>query len=323
MSFVRRGSPHELSPAVSLILAAACWGGGTALSKQAVGAVPPLLLLPLQLATSLAFLAIAARVRGHPVAWTTRPRLLGALGVLNPGLAYALGLLGLAQLSASVAVVVWATEPAMVALLARPVLGERLRPPVLALSAVAIAGVAILAGDPGAGGSAAGVALVAAAVLCCAIYTVATRRRLADAPETLGVVTAQQAAALAFALALLALVAVAAPGALVPPDTSAPTPALVASVLASGLVYYGLAYWLYLDGLRRVPASLAATAFYLIPAFGLVAAYALGERLEPRAWAGAAVVLVAVAAIGWLSRTPAAKADARRAAGGAGEGPGR
>ncbi|MCI0583705.1 MAG: DMT family transporter [Chloroflexi bacterium] len=256
------------------MLAAACWGSGTVLSRVAVDDVAPLVLLPLQLATSLAFLILAMRRRGEPVAFLTRPRALGALGILNPGLAYALGLLGLAQLSASVAVVIWATEPALVALLALPIHGERLRPSVVALSAVAIGGIVILAGDPAAGGTAVGIAFVAAAVLGCAIYTVATRRWLPDAPATLGVVVAQQAAALAFALVVVGLAAVLAPGFLAAPGTgtgvgsAAPTATLVGSVVASGLVYYGLAYWLYLDGLRRVPASLAATAFYLIPVFG-------------------------------------------------------
>ncbi len=56
-----------LGPALPLILAAACWGTGTVLSRQAVAAVPPPLLLPLQLATSLVFLVAAMRLRSEPV----------------------------------------------------------------------------------------------------------------------------------------------------------------------------------------------------------------------------------------------------------------
>jgi drug/metabolite transporter (DMT)-like permease len=52
--------------------------------------------------------------------------------------------------------------------------------------------------------------------------------------------------------------------------------------------------------LRRVPASLASVSFYLIPIIGLAAsALILGERLEPRQWLGAVVVLGAVLAIVW------------------------
>jgi drug/metabolite transporter (DMT)-like permease len=82
-----------------------------------------------------------------------------------------------------------------------------------------------------------------------------------------------------------------------------------ASTIASGLVYYGLAYWLYLTGLRHVPASIAAVSFYLIPVFGVAAASLVGERLDPAQWVGAIVVAGAVAVIGVRSATgPAASA---------------
>ncbi len=44
-----------------------------------------------------------------------------------------------------------------------------------------------------------------------------------------------------------------------------------------------------------VPASLAAVSFYLIPVFGVATGFLfLGERLDPRQWVGAAIVLVAL-----------------------------
>jgi probable blue pigment (indigoidine) exporter len=70
----------------------------------------------------------------------------------------------------------------------------------------------------------------------------------------------------------------------------------------SGVLYYGLAYWLYLSALRDVPASVAAVSFYLIPIFGVAGAFLfLGERLEPSQWVGVAVVLAAILVI--LRRT--------------------
>ena len=50
-----------------------------------------------------------------------------------------------------------------------------------------------------------------------------------------------------------------------------------ASAIASGILYYALAYWFYLSGLRHVPASLAAVSFYLIPIFGVAGASLLSE----------------------------------------------
>ena len=66
--------------------------------------------------------------------------LLGRLGLLNPGAAYALSLLGLTTITASLSVLLWALEPLMILFLAalvparadhaglhRPVAGRRRR----------------------------------------------------------------------------------------------------------------------------------------------------------------------------------------------------
>jgi len=86
------------------------------------------------------------------------------------------------------------------------------------------------------------------------------------------------------------------------------------SAIGSGVLYYGLAYWLYLFGLRQVPASVAALSFYLIPVFGVVGGIAfLGERFAPTQWGGVVVVLVAIAAILWRGIEPGARATAKGA----------
>jgi probable blue pigment (indigoidine) exporter len=74
--------------ALSLILAAACWGAGTAISKRAVAEIPPLTLLPIQLAVSLTALVVLMRWRGERLQAGSGSSLLGRLGLLNPGLAY-------------------------------------------------------------------------------------------------------------------------------------------------------------------------------------------------------------------------------------------
>jgi drug/metabolite transporter (DMT)-like permease len=74
-------------------------------------------------------------------------------------------------------------------------------------------------------------------------------------------------------------------------------------------LYYAGAYWLYLGALRRVPASIAAASFYLIPIVGIGAgALLLGERLGAVQWVGAIIVLVSV--IGILTRSTPAPAAA-------------
>ena len=110
----------------ALIAAAGCWGVGTVVSKQVVDDVTPLTLLPVQLTVSCAFLLVVALIRREPLVWTPPVRRLAALGVLNPGIAYALGLIGLTTITASMSVLLWALEPVAILLLAALVLRERI-----------------------------------------------------------------------------------------------------------------------------------------------------------------------------------------------------
>lgn len=278
---------------LALVLAAACWGAGTAVSKQAVVEIPPLTLLALQLATSVAFLGMVTRLRGEPMPRGREGRLLGRLGLLNPGLAYALSLIGLTGITASLSVLLWATEPILILGLAAIVLGERAGLGLVVPSLVAIGGLGLVLFDPTASGSFVGIGLTIAGVAACAVYTVATRRWLLGSDSTYGIVLAQQLHALAFAI--VALVAVAITGGAVLP-TSISTVGLV-SAAVSGLLYYALAYSLYISALRAVRASVAAASFYLIPVFGIAVAGTFGERLEPIQWVGAILVVASVAVI--------------------------
>jgi drug/metabolite transporter (DMT)-like permease len=299
--------PGDRRKVLWLILAAACWGIGTVISKQAVAEMPPLTLLPIQLATSVGFLLVLTRVRGERMPTGREGRLLGRLGLLNPGLAYALSLVGLTQISASLAVLLWASEPIFILGLAALVLGERVGLPIIASSAVAILGLVLVVFDPAASGSSVGIALTVAGVVVCAIYTVATRRWLLGSDSTFGVVLAQQVHALALAVGVV--IALAATGQQMAPRTL--TLGGLASAAASGLLYYAFAYSFYVTALRSVRASIAAASFYLIPVFGLAGGWLVGERLEPVQWLGGIVVIAAVAIITTRIARPAAAAPAR------------
>jgi drug/metabolite transporter (DMT)-like permease len=291
--------------ALSLILAAAAWGVGTAISKRAVLEFPPLTLLPIQLAVSLVSLVLIMRWRGEHLRAGSVPALLGRLGLLNPGLAYALSLLGLVQITASLSVLLWAVEPLMILVLAALFLSERVGRGVVLLSAIAIAGMTLVLWSPGGGGHVLGVLLTLAGVGSCAVYSVVTRRWLSTAGSTIQVVVVQQAYALVFAV--LVLVGVALLGGRVWPTSLSVEGAL--SVAASGLIYYGLAYFFYLYGLRHVPASIAAVSFYLIPVFGIAAGSLLGERFDGRQWIGAVVVIVAVSMVAWRTSKETSEAS--------------
>lgn len=281
---------------LALTLAAACWGLGTVVSKRAVDEIEPLALLPIQLAASLVALVVLMRWRGLPILDRSASPVLGRLGVLNPGLAYAFSLLGLVHITASLAVLLWAMEPLLILLLASWFLRERIALSLMVLSLVAVTGMLLVIYEPGTAGSPLGVGLTLAGVACCAVYTVVTRRWLASAESTTQVVAVQQTYGLAFALVLV-VVAWLLGGAVRPESVTA---AGWASAIASGVLYYGLAYWLYLSGLRHVSASVAAVSFYLIPIFGVTGGFLLlGERLEPSQLAGAAIVLATTLVIMW------------------------
>lgn len=296
--------------AALLVAATACWGGGTVLSKQALDrGVAPLTLLAIELASSSALLLLGAVVLGLRPTWSVTLGRLALLGVLNPGLAYALGLLGLVTVTASLSVLLWATEPVLIMLLAVLLLRERIAAATLVGVAVALVGVLLVVYRPGASGDATGISLTIGAVSACAFYTVLTRRLLLD-DSSLEVALVQQLAALGFAVVLAGSTWAAGVS-----DLGAPrdlgTWALAA---ASGLVYYGLAFWLFISGLRGVPASVAGSVLPLIPVFGLAAGYLVGERLDDRQWLGAALVVVATAAAAGYHFTRRDGADARPAA---------
>jgi drug/metabolite transporter (DMT)-like permease len=290
---------------LALVIAAACWGLGTVISKAALDEMPPLTLLPIQLASSLAILAVLMRREGIAFRSGESP-LLGRLGLLNPGIAYALSLIGLVTITASLSVLLWVLEPLMIVVLAAWFLHERITPTFIGLSLVALTGLVVIVYDPATiGGQLIGVALTVAGVACCAAYTVITRRFIPNAKETSQVILAQQAHALALALGLVVLVGLVG-GTIVPASV---TPLGLASAVGSGALYYAGAYWFYLGALRRVPASFAAVSFYLIPIVGVAASVLLlGERMDPQQWVGAVMVIGAVLAIFRESTTQPAPA---------------
>jgi probable blue pigment (indigoidine) exporter len=288
--------PNQRSPGrgpalVPLVAATACWGAGTVVTKQVLHDVAPLTLLTMQLTASCLLLFVLCLVRRERIIWSPPTRRLAALGVLNPGLAYALGLLGLASITASMSVLLWAAEPVLIVVFAVVLLREHVPAQLVTTLAVAVLGVLLVVYQPGASGDALGVVLTLVAVGCCALYTVATRQLLLD-DESLPIVLAQQGAALAFAVLLATAVQIAGWDGWAVRGHSWETWAAAA---ASGCLYYGLAFWFYLSGLRHVRASVAGAFLPLIPVFGVAAGYLIGERLSGRQWVGAIVVVAATA----------------------------
>lgn len=205
------------------------------------------------------------------------------------------------RLGVTIAVIVTICfAPVIVGGLAAAFLGERLTVRIGLALALAIAGTALLSGllQPEAAarsGDPAGVVLALGAGLSYALVTLAGRALAGRYP-------ALQTVGLGFTASAVLLF------------PSALANGLVINFPAAGwglLVYLGvvptaLAYWLYVEGLKHTPSTVASLIALLEPlTASLLAAVIFAERLAPDSWAGAALLLGAMGLL--LFQPPADK----------------
>jgi drug/metabolite transporter (DMT)-like permease len=274
-------------------LGAVClWGLAPVATRAAVGHLSPLPLLLIRLAAaSLVLLPWAVpvfrRLRPRPAGRLAAAGLLGLVGYNLPVT------MGLRWLPASTAGLLLATEPVWVMLLSRAFLGERGGVRGWLGSAVALAGVAVLTG-PGAGGGGAGgyralagAALVLAATLSFAAYTIVVRPLAAE----FGAVPATAATTVAGSVPYLAAAGML-PGAGLG-HLGASAWAEI-GFLALGSTVAGLVLWnvaVLADNVSRVSLLL-----YLEPVVSVAgAAVFLGERVTLVMAAGGLLILAGVA----------------------------
>lgn len=288
--------PRRTALRASLALAgsAACWGLATVATKGQLASVPAMPMLVVQLTASVAFLWLAALVTRAAVPLDRAALRASLSGLLEPGLAHAAGTAGLALTTASATTLINAAEAPVTVLLAWLFLRERVGLQTLLVAAAAGAGVLLVILpdlDGLGGGSLAGDALVALATLLAAVY-VTVSRRLVGRMAALPLVALQQTVGLLCSVAAwLAAVALG----WSPFGFDQLAPGTLALAALTGVVQYAVAFWLWIFGLRHLPASRATLFLALIPVFGVAgAALGLGERLVPAQWAGAAVVIAAV-----------------------------
>ena len=106
--------PTRAIAVAAMLGSAACWGGATVMTKGALDAFDPFILLVIQLVASVTALWTAVFLSSTPLL-AARPMMrAGSTGVLEPGLAYAVGVPGLALTTAGNASVVAALEPVFI-----------------------------------------------------------------------------------------------------------------------------------------------------------------------------------------------------------------
>jgi probable blue pigment (indigoidine) exporter len=185
------------------------------------------------------------------------------------------------------------------ALLAVPVLGERIRGVTLASFGMAIIGTALLAGISPSANMLTGIALAAGSAVMFGMYIVLARRwgRPYHLDGTLVTV-----ANLASRGPLLLLIEwLRAPGTLVPTD---PDPAAVIALLTIAFGSSSTANLLLMASVKRVAASRTSAALLLTPvSSALISVVILGQRLDPIQVVGGALILGGIAgASGLLDR---------------------
>jgi drug/metabolite transporter (DMT)-like permease len=244
----------------------------------------PLPLLAWRYAIAAALIALVERGPRLPLRTRLRLWAVGSVFVFN-SIAY---FRALEIVPASVVSLVLDTYPVMVALLAALAGLEPLTPRGLLAAAVAFTGCALTAGGASSGASVAGAgvawALLAAFVYAC--YIVLSSRFGKDAPaRALALHLAQVSALVCAALAL------AGPGLALPR-----APRAWAVVAAIGVVPTVVAMTTFLAGMAIVGPTRASVLSSLEVVVTLVLALTLlGERLTPWQWAGALLILGAVA----------------------------
>jgi drug/metabolite transporter (DMT)-like permease len=293
-SAIDRKEPGFLLAIAAMILSAACWGLATVMSKGALVTFSPLVLLNLQLLASVVFLWIAVVTRGPRIVFDRSTRWAALSGVLEPGLAYAFGTFGLLLTTAGNASLIATTEPLLIAVLAWLIFRERVNAATAVAMLAAMGGVALVTNAQAAGGGAnlLGNALVVLGTVFAALYVVASSR-LVTKVSPVALAALQQSVGLLFALGLLAIWS--GPNE-IRADFAKSDPSTLSLALLSGIVQYALAFWLYLLGLKRLPASTAASFLTLTPVFAIGgAAIFLGEEVSLPQLAGTIIIIGSVA----------------------------
>lgn len=280
---------------VAMIGSAACWGFGTVMDRDLLDSFTPPSLLVVELIASVAALTLIALPERPLRYWGSGLRRASLAGLLEPGAAYAIVLAGLALTTAGNTSAISATEPLIILVLAWIFLQQRPSCRVLIAIFVAVTGLVMISGeslvawaDPT---QAFGDLLVLVSTGFAAAYVVVASQFSHRVPPAT-MATAQQVVGLGFAIVLL--VGLETSG-FVSQDWTTITPGLLAYAAVSGIVQYGLAFWLYLIGLKYLKPATAGLWLTLTPVFGIAGAFLwLGEIPTMLMLTGTAIILTAL-----------------------------
>ncbi|MQT11581.1 DMT family transporter [Rhizobiales bacterium Sp-1] len=281
-----------------VVLFCLLWSAAFAVAKVGIADCPPLILLGTRFILAGAMMLGLAFMTGGFKGMRTRDfAVLAGLGLVNNALYLGLTWCGMATLSSGYTAVVVSAAPLLTAVLAAPLLGERLTWAKLGGLLLGMVGVAMVVRSRlgGGGEDPVGTLLVVGGLVSIAVGTVLFKRL--DPRGSLWAINAVQSLSAGFATL---------PVGLAIEDVSAIrfTPALGLSFAALVVGASIAAYWLWFYLLRRVSATGASSLHFLMPPLGLLFGWLLlGEPVAAADLIG--IVPIAVG-IGLVTRAPSA-----------------
>jgi drug/metabolite transporter (DMT)-like permease len=284
------------TPLLYGVLACLSWAFGNVLTKAVLSHAEPLDVLSGQLTASVIGLWTISLASKSEI-WLDDWR-VGLPGILQPGLAYGLSTVALAQVPASLEAMIFTIETPLILLFAWAMLGERPTRLLTALGLLAFAGVIILTWRdeidvPATHGFA--VILIVLGAGFAALYSVVIRRlssdvdalRLTRASQTVGWL-----AVIVFWWTMRE------------PQTSNLEVIDGAMIAGSGLLLNAIPFFLYGLVLERASAAFAALLLPLVPLMtAAIASGVLGETLSLLQWIGALLVLCSAATMSLTTST--------------------
>ncbi|PWR19710.1 DMT family transporter [Zavarzinia compransoris] len=271
-----RGTGIERGEILLVVLFCLLWSSAFAPAKLAVAHAPPLLLLACRFVAAGLLCLGLARWRGEG-GWPARRDLaaLALLGLFNNAIYLGLSWSGMASVSSGFAAVLISTNPLLTALVAGPVLGERMTGRKLAGLLLGLAGVAlVLRSRLGTGAEDAGGALLVLGGLLSLVAGTILYKRLA--PRHVGPWTGNGLQALAAGLVLV-------PASLLIEDWST-AEATTTVLLAQAWMVLGVSvggYMLWFRLLARHSATAASSLHFLMPPLGLGFGWLLAGESVP------------------------------------------
>ncbi len=278
-----------------------CWGVGVTLTKLALSEITAATLLVIQLLSSVLFLATVSYLQEHKLPFSWQRLKQGFAGICEPGLAYMFGIFGVKLTSVGNATLIASSEVILTVVLAAVFLGERLTRSKVMMAGISLAGITLLLLNNGqAGGytSLVGDLLILMGTLFAVLYALLSKKQI-ETNNPIQLTTSQQTVGLVTTIICFSILAHF-DSAYTINLANIPFRFLLLAV-ASGILQYALAFFLYLVVLKNLPVSHAAFYLALIPVFGIVsAAILLGEQPSLVQWLGGLLIIASSCCAGKL-----------------------